>query len=170
MIPAALFETERLACRQLSADDYDQLMAVYGDAQAMGWVGDGLVLTPEDGGRWIEVTHANYEQRGYGMSVISLRSTGQVLGFCGLVHPGGQPDVEVKYAFHRSTWGQGIATEAVRGMLDYGRGHHAMQEIIATVHPDNLASQRVLTKVGMRLAETIKQEDGSSTLLFRTGS
>lgn len=162
-----LYETARLNARWIMPRDIDALMAVDGDELAMCWVGDGDALSLEDGLKWIEVTQANYKQRDYGMSVVCLSSTDDVLGFCGLVHPAGQQLAEIKYAFQRSSWSQGFASEAVQGMLSYGTQSHGLLPVIACVHPDNLASQRVLTKAGMQLAETRKEEDGSRTLVFQ---
>jgi RimJ/RimL family protein N-acetyltransferase len=144
-----LFETERLIVRHLNEDDLDAMHAVYGDADAMRWVDDGLPLAREACRKWIEVTKVNYVKRGYGMSAIELRETGEVIGFCGLVHPGNQTQVEIKYAMLRSHWGKGLASEVVVAMLDYGRRTFSMKRICATAAQDNVASHRVLLKAGM---------------------
>lgn len=161
-----LFQTERLQGRLLTESDADAMYAVYGDADAMRWVGDGQPLVYEDCVRWVEVTHANYAKRGYGMSALVERESGNVIGFCGIVHPGGQPQPEIKYALRREFWGKGFATEAVKAMLAYGTEQFGLREIIATVYPDNIASQRVLLKAGMQFRETQQNEDGTSTVVF----
>ena len=53
------------------------------------------------------VTAENYDHRGYGMFALVERETGAVVGFCGLVHPGGQTEAEIKYAFLRTALGPG---------------------------------------------------------------
>lgn len=161
-----LFETPRLRCRRWRADDLAPLHAVYSDPEAMRWVGDGRPITRAECERWLEVTEANYAVRGYGMFALEDRGSGEVVGFCGLVHPGGQPEAEVKYAFRRSHWGRGLATEAVSALLAYGAARHALSRVIATVAPGNTASQRVLAKAGMRLAEHRRNDDGSLTLVY----
>jgi RimJ/RimL family protein N-acetyltransferase len=88
------------------------------------------------------------------------------VGFCGLVHPGGQPEPEIKYAFLRPHWGKGLATEAVSALIAYGAGCHGLRHIIATVAPGNAASQRVLQKAGMRPGATRDNGDGSITLVY----
>src|SRR5690606_8392073 len=98
--------------------------------------------------RWLEVTADNYERRGYGMFTLFDPTTAQVVGFAGLVHPDGQPEAEIKYAFDRRHWGQGLASETVPELLKYGYKEHGLNRIIATVHPDHQASQRVLVKSG----------------------
>ena len=112
-----IFETSRLLGRHLEPGDLGAMLEVYGDADAMRWVGDGQPLEESQCARWLEVTENNYRLRGYGMSTLVERASGEVVGFCGLVHPGGQSEAEIKYALKRRYWGLGLATEAARAML-----------------------------------------------------
>lgn len=166
MTEQPIFETERLACRHLSAADFDAMMSVYGDADAMRWVDDGQPIEAEETKAWIDITLENYRKRGYGMFALVDRATQTVFGFCGLIHPGGQEEAEVKYALLRSHWGKGLATEAVRGLVAYGKREHGLSHIIATVAPDNLASERVLTKAGFAKTDLLDNDDGTQTQLF----
>ena len=161
-----VFVTDRLLARRLGAEDVEALFAVYSDAEAMRWVGDGQPITRPECEQWVTVTLANYEKRGYGMFALEERASGNIIGFCGIVHPGGQIEPEIKYAFLRSHWGRGLATEAVIGLLRYGSEVHSLTYLIATVAPDNSASQRVLLKAGMIRGELRTNEDGSQTQLF----
>ena len=163
---SALFETDRLSVRRLAASDVPGLLEVYGDADAMRWVDDGQPITLEECERWVVVTARNVETRGYGMAVVEDRDSQELVGFCGLVHPGGQPEPEVKYALARRHWGRGYATEVVGGMVAYGREVFAMESIIATVAPANHASQRVLAKNGFARSEPRVESDGSRTEVF----
>ena len=161
-----LFRSERLLARQLVPDDLQELFTVYSDPEAMVWVDDGQPIPYEDAVRWLAVTAENYRTRGYGMSALVLQDTGTIIGFCGLVHPGGQEEVEIKYAFKREYWGQGFATETVRAMIAYGRAQHDMRYIMATTAPQNSASHAVLLKAGFRRAALLDNADGSRTQVF----
>lgn len=132
----------------------------------MRWVGNGEPITESNCHEWFKVTEANYAKRGYGMFALESTSSGLVGGFGGLVHPGGQPGPEIKYAFLRSCWGKGYASEAVPALLAYGSTTHRMVHVIATVAPGNLASQRVLIKSGMRFSRQQQNEDGSIANLY----
>jgi len=160
------FQTNRLLVRRWTAGDLPDLLHVYGDAEAMRWVNDGQPMSEVQGLQWLEVTASNYRTRGYGMFAVVLRSSGSVIGVCGLVHPGGQAEAEVKYAFAREHWGMGFATEVVEALLAFAAGTHGLREIIATVAPANLASQRVLAKAGMLQRTTRIEEDGAATAVF----
>ena len=147
---AVVFEGPRLFARRLQADDGEAMLAVYGDAEAMRWVGDGRPLTAAECERWLAITADNYLHRGYGMFALVERETGAVVGFCGLVHPGGRAEAEIKYAFLRSAWGRGLASEAARALLGHGATAHGLQAVIATVAPDNLAAARPSSSTGAR--------------------
>ena len=161
-----VFATDRLRIRRLEPGDVAALHAVYADAEAMRWVGDGRPLTLEQCMRWVRVTQLNYSARGYGMFTILPRDDDEIVGFCGLVHPGGQPDAELKYALKRAFWGRGYATEIATAMLRYGASVHGLSRIIATAAPENEASHRVLEKAGMRREAPRRDDDGAVTLVF----
>ena len=161
-----LFETQRLLCRRWRAEDIEPLFTVYSDPQAMRWVGDGQPLSRAHCETWLAVTEANYATRGYGMFAVVEKDSNAVIGFCGLVHPGGQNEPEIKYAFFRSSWGRGLASEVVPALLAYGAEQHGLRVIMATVAAENLASQRVLLKAGMVAREQWPGEDGSSTHVY----
>ncbi len=142
------------------------LLAVYGDRETVRWVDDGEPLSPADAARWVEVTDRNYDARGYGMAALLLTETSEIVGFCGIVRPGGQEEDELKYALLRSRWGQGLATEAAQAMLAHGAERLGLDQIIATVAAENAASLRVLAKVGMEPAGERREEDGSVTRIL----
>lgn len=163
---SVIFESERLLCRHWVPEDLEPLYAVYSDADAMRWVGDGTPISRAGCEQWLQVTSDNYERRGYGMFALVERASGQVIGFAGLVHPGNQEEAEIKYAFLRPHWGQGLASEAVPLLLRYGNEQHGLERIIATVAPEHRASQRVLEKAGLELAQRRQNEDGSITFVY----
>lgn len=161
-----VFLTPRLGARKILWTDVDALLGVYGDREVVRWVGDGQPLERALCEKWVAVTHRNYATRGYGMLALVERASGVVVGFCGLVHPDGQDDAEIKYAFHRSHWGQGFATEAASALLAYGASHCGLAEIMATTAPENLASHHVLLKAGMQRGVLKEYPDGTFTQYF----
>ena len=90
----------------------------------------------------------------------------RTIGFGGLVHPGNQDEAEVKYAFSPEIWGQGLATNFVCGLLNWAETAHGLTYAIATVAPENMASQRVLIKSGFLWSEARTESDGSRTEVF----
>ena len=166
LVPAVVFVTPRLMARPISPSDAPAMYQVYGDACAMRWVGDGTTLDLAQCENWIEVTKQNYLARGYGMFALVNRESGLVIGFCGLVHPGGQVDAELKYALSREFWGQGFASEAASAMLVAASSRFGLLRVIATIAPENIASHRVLLKAGMLCCGVLRDKNGSEVQYF----
>lgn len=158
--------SSRLSFEPMGEAHRPALLEIYGDLAAMRWVGDGTAITEEECDRWLEVTARNLVTRGYGMLALRSRATGEVVGFAGLVHPGGQDEPELKYALERAWWGQGLATEAGAALLAWGRESLGMDRIQATVAEEHGSSRRVLAKLGMAACGRVVEEDGSVTLVY----
>lgn len=63
---------------------------------------------------------------------------------------------ELGYALASEFWGRGLATEAARLLLTLGRERLGLARIAATCDVDNVASARVLDKIGMRREGTLR--------------
>lgn len=163
---ATVFLSPRLRCRHWIVGDRAALLTVYGDVDAMRYVGNGTVLNQIDADRWLAVTARNYARRGYGMFALEDRATGQVVGFTGLVHPGDQPEAEVTVALARAWWGRGLATEAVRHLLETAASRYGLTHVIATVAAAHSASQRVCAKAGLTRRSDRVHDDGTRTHVF----
>ncbi len=161
-----VFDTERIIGRRWLDSDFDKILEVYSDPEVSRWIDDGSPITQEEARSWLNVTAKNYSARGYGMFALVDRKSDDVAGFIGLVHPGGQTQPEVKYAFSKPYWGRGLATEVVQALIDHANVHLNLTMIVATVAPENIASQRVLEKVGFNFVSTRKDEHGSSEFYY----
>jgi len=98
----------------------------------------------------IERQIMQWNEHGYGWWAVELPETGQLAGWCGLQYLPETDENEVGYLLEKSNWGKGLATEAGRLSLDYGFNNLKFDAIIGIVHPDNIASQRVLEKLGLK--------------------
>jgi len=88
--------TPRLAVGRWRQSDLDAVLAVYGDADAMRWVGDGRAISMSECERRLDATIANYRRHGYAMFALESLSDNFVI-----VHPAGQRDPEIKFAIRR---------------------------------------------------------------------
>lgn len=113
---------------------------------------------------------ARITAEGTGLLTVQRRDTGEVIGYCGLVFAEGQPDDEPELAFEllRGSHGAGYATEAAQAVVAWAsaNGHRRLH---AHVWDWNLASRRVLEKVGFRDAGPSgpASEYGSNLLMIR---
>ncbi len=161
-----VFRTARLFVRRWRSADEPELLALYSINKVVRWIDDGQSLSASEAARWMEVTFSNYQKRGYGMFAIEESNSAKTIGFGGLVHPDSQVEAEIKYAFSPEVWGHGFATEFVQGLVKWANCAHGLTHVIATVAPENLASQRVLVKSGFRQSEARTESDGSCTEVF----
>jgi ribosomal-protein-alanine N-acetyltransferase len=56
----------------------------------------------------------------------------------------------------RASWGQGLASEAAQAALAYGFERVGLERIIALTRPENIASRRVMEKLGMRYEKNLQ--------------
>lgn len=84
-----------------------------------------------------------------GLLAIERKADREVIGYCGLIDSGEGSDGEPELAFEllRRVWRQGYATEASSAVLDWARSS-GYELLSATVWEWNIASRRVLAKVG----------------------
>jgi ribosomal-protein-alanine N-acetyltransferase len=80
---------------------------------------------------------------------VADRANEHLLGWCGLGVLDETGEVEVKYLLRPDSWGRGLATEAARQSLGYAFGEAGLDLVIGLTHPENIASQRVLEKIGL---------------------
>ncbi|HEX6682184.1 MAG TPA: GNAT family N-acetyltransferase [Candidatus Limnocylindrales bacterium] len=144
-----MFRTERLMARHFEPRDLDDFAALCADPVVMRFVGDGSTLGRDDVAYWIEVCQRKYADRGYGTSAVFELSSGEFVGYCGVVRAPERDYDELVYVFHQRFWGLGYATEIGRAMLDYVFAISPLDAIAATIDPDNAASRRVAAKLGM---------------------
>jgi RimJ/RimL family protein N-acetyltransferase len=106
---------------------------------------------------WIRWNQRLYRERGCGLWIIELRQGGTFVGDCGLTpqEVEGTTEIEVGYHVQPSLQHQGYATEAAAASRDHARDVLGLDRLIAIIHPDNVASQRVAEKIGLRLEQEI---------------
>jgi ribosomal-protein-alanine N-acetyltransferase len=99
------------------------------------------------------LTH--WMHNGYGHWAIVTPEDGRVIGWNGLEYLTELGEVEVAYLLTKRVWGRGYASEAARAAIRFGFETAGLSAIIGLVHPDNIASIRVLQKCGLTLADQI---------------
>lgn len=149
--------TPRLRIRSLTAGDVDGLHRVFGDPEAMRYVGStGKARTRAQTADSVAQYMAAEREQGFGLWAADRLDDGRMIGLCGLtLVEGTGPDVEVVYVLERPAWGQGYATEMARACLEAGFGAFRLERIIALAYPMNAASIQVMRKAGMRAAGTM---------------
>ncbi|GAB2537654.1 GNAT family N-acetyltransferase [Nocardia heshunensis] len=104
-----------------------------------------------------------------GLLAVQRKVDRDVIGYCGLVDTGRGMEGEPELAFEllRRVWCQGYATEASLAVLDWARTS-GFERLWATVWDWNIASRRVLAKVGFTETERTELDAVHGTTLFTT--
>jgi len=141
--------TSRLTLRHFHTSDKEALDRLFGDADVMRF-GPG-VQTPEWVGAWLDARLNDYHKWGFGRWALVENSSREFVGYCGLncLSVEGQPETEIGYRLLRPFWGHGYATEAATAVRDYTFNKLRLPRFIALVDPQNIASLRVVEKIGM---------------------
>ena len=153
-------ETERLVLRRLTAADVDNLVELDGDPEVMRYLSGGAP-TPRD---VIEsdilprLLRAYERGAGFGYWAAIEKANGDFLGwFSFRPSDGGGPEqAELGYRLRRTAWGRGLATEGARALVRKGFTELGVRRVVATTYQDNLASRRVMEKVGMTLVRRFR--------------
>jgi [ribosomal protein S5]-alanine N-acetyltransferase len=85
-----------------------------------------------------------------GLWKVVVRESQTAIGWAALKDLDQSEFVEVGYRFLPEGWGHGYATEVALRLLDFGFNDIGLAAIVGVTHPENLASQRVLTKAGLQ--------------------
>ncbi len=157
-----ILETKRLTLRHLEMGDLDALYRLYRDPQIRAHFPDGTRTFAETKEELEWFLHGNHTPPELGLWATLDRNTGSFLGRCGLLPwiIDGQPEVELAYLIDKSRWGEGLATEAARGIIEHARTELQLKRLICLIMPGNAASAAVATKVGMTLEREYTSQFG----------
>lgn len=157
MAPVQILETPRLILRHLVEADAPFVLELLNDPGFLANIGDRGVRDLDGARRYIdEGPGASYRANGFGLWLTALKATGEPIGICGLVKRDGLDHADVGYAILERHSGKGYATEAAAATLDYARSAIGLETILAITTLDNVPSQAVLAKIGLKPAGTIR--------------
>ncbi|HEX7012501.1 MAG TPA: GNAT family N-acetyltransferase [Steroidobacteraceae bacterium] len=162
-----VLETERLALRRLTFDDDAFIYRLVNEPSWLEYIGDKGVRCLEDARDYIRNGPMQmYDQYGFGLYLVQLRSDSTALGLCGLIKRDALPDVDIGFAFLPEFWGRGYAFEAASAVLEHGRRHFGLQRIVAITSLHNASSIKLLEKLGMRFERVLDLGTGGPVRLF----
>ena len=156
-----LIETERLLLREITLDDKEDLFKLHSHPDVQLYTGEPVVESMEEMKKAIESRIVNYKKYGYGRWATFLKDGMQFVGWAGLAYLPEFDEIDLGYRFMPEYWGLGIATEASHAILAYGFDSLKIKKIIAIAFKENIASIRVMEKVGMEFDKFAPYELGS---------
>jgi RimJ/RimL family protein N-acetyltransferase len=141
-------ETARLYLRKFTPDDLDDLYRIYSDPETMKYLTG--VRSREATEIAIHTMLKRWEENNFGMWAVVHKIDRKMIGRCGIGFLDRTSEVELGYVLNKLYWNQGLVTEASFASLKYGFEILQFDRIVAIARPENIASQRVIQKVGMK--------------------
>jgi len=157
--------TARLRLRDLRPPDAPFVLALMNEPAFIEFIGDRNVRAVEQAERYIaEGPWTRPGAPGGGLNAVELAETGEPIGICGLLKRDALPDPDIGFAFLRAHWSRGYAFEAANAVRDYARDVLRLPRLLAITSPSNIASRRLLERLGLAYVRATTPADGTPNL------
>jgi len=158
--------TARLTLREMTEADLDDMAALLGDEEVMRYY--PRPKTRSEAHDWITRNRHRYRDHGFGLWIMNRQDNGEFVGDCGLTyqHVDGVDELEVGYHVRTGMQGNGYATEAAAASRDFARDVLGASRLIAIINPQNLASQRVAAKIGLKIEKRAVAPSGAEAVIY----
>ena len=144
-----VFETPRLILGQFTEDDAALILDLNSDPEIVKYVHEPVLTSEEQAKKIIiDIILPQYKNN-LGRWATYTKDNNEFIGWCGLKYRPELDEIDLGYRFKRSAWGKGFATEAAKHTLTYGLNDLNLKLITGRAHIENLASIKVLEKIGM---------------------
>ncbi|HAA27054.1 MAG TPA: N-acetyltransferase [Cyanobacteria bacterium UBA8553] len=143
-------ETRRLQLRQFIPDDADDLYRIYNHLDLFQYMSNEKPLLRDQTRLLIYEFIENWQQHNFGVWAVIEKKHKKLIGHCGFKFLENTKEIQMGYLLLKSHWGRGLGTEAAEAVLKYGFEVAKLKRIVAIAKPENIASLRVMQKVGMK--------------------
>ena len=144
-------ETKNLLLRRMYSADASALFKVLADDEVTEFYDDDAFTDISQASDQIEAWENGFKNKGCIRWGITRKDEGYIIGSCGYYgfHTWYRR-ASIGYELARNYWRQGIMTEALSAIIDYGFGEMELNRLEAVVMPENTASIKMLEKLGFR--------------------
>lgn len=160
-------ETRRLHFTVITPEDRDFFFQFYSSTILTRHLPKGEPYTTEEIDTLLDNRLSHWQKYSFGTYILKLKSSGIPIGYCGLEHVYESEMIDIRYGIIEQYWGNGLGFEAARKLRDYGFNHLAFGQIFGAAKHENLASLRIMEKLGMIPFDGAQFFDDSSLQFFR---
>ncbi len=163
------FATERLLIRPTSEDDAEFIFELLNTPNWIKYIGDRDVRSVEKAKAYIaEKMIPQLERLGYSNYTLIWKQDRKKIGTCGLYDRDGLEGIDIGFALLPEFEKKGFAFEASNKLKEAAFNEFGIERISAITTKDNVASQRLIVKLGLKVTGTIKLPDNDQELLLYT--
>lgn len=157
-----VLRTPRLLLRPFESSDADELLAVFRDPSVRRWLLDDMLVSADWVRREIRDSTARFARDGLGLWAVLPAEEATIVGFAGFRPFFEPPEMQLLYGLLPAWWGAGLATEAARAVCDHAFRELGLAEVRAATDRPNVASIRVLERLGMSVEKTTDHGPGGT--------
>lgn len=162
-------ETERFRIRALTIIDAGFMLQLMNTPSWIKNIGSRNVNDKTTASNYIANNIINsYNINGFGLFLVTLKKSNQPAGICGIVKREGLTIPDLGFAMLPVYEGKGFATEASKAVVSYAEKILGISTIAGITKPENIASIRVLEKVGMQFDKLIQLPQNSDLFSLYT--
>ena len=144
-----IFETSRLFLRRFSEEDAPLILLLNSDPEIVKYVHEPVLETIEQAKNILVNIILPQYTNNLGRWAMHTKNNKEFIGWCGIKYRPEWDEMDLGYRLKQSSWGNGYATEAAKNTLDHGFHTLNIKLITGKAHVENIASQKVLEKIGM---------------------
>ena len=162
-----MIETERLVLTPMSIDDAEFVRTLVNTKEYIENIGQRNIRTIEEAQTYIQekmVDH--FEKHGYGNYLITTKESGLKIGCISLYNREDVEGVDIGFALLPEYTGKGYALEGANAIKSCAKNELNLKGITAFTSKDNLASQKLIEKLGLTFKKTIIFGEEKEELLF----
>lgn len=141
-------ETQRLTIRDWEKDDIVPYSKIISNPLVMKYINHGETQSFDDSKRLIHTYQEFIDTNGWGRYALSIDDN-KLIGFCGFNFRGDEIDFGWRLGYE--FWNNGYGFEAAESVLDLCKSKLDVNKVTAIVNPKNIASIRIIEKIGMQL-------------------
>lgn len=158
-LPTPTLQTARLRLRPFRDADVDELFAMHSDSNVLRYWDSPAWTDHERAARFVVTCRQMAEEGSGARLAVERAGDGVFIGWCSLSR--WNPDyrsASLGYCYRIAAWGNGYATEAARELLRWGYDALDLNRVQAETDTRNVASARVLEKLGFALEGTLRED------------
>jgi len=162
-----IFETERLILKPTSEEDAEFIFELLNTPNWIKYIGDRNIKSVENAREYIKTKMLPQLKRlGYSNYTLIRKSDNCKLGSCGLYDREGLEGIDIGFAFLPKYEKKGYAFESANKLKNVAFNEFKLTEINAITTKDNISSQKLLEKLGLKLSGIKKLTDDNEELLL----
>ncbi len=151
-----ILQTERLIIRNPEISDFDTYWMMKNDKETTFYTGGTTKLSKDEYFDKYKDFCDTFTKKNSSLYSIIEKDSMKYIGYCGFQYCELLNDMEILYGFARAWWNRGFAFESANSVISHGLNELELPRVSAAVNPKNIASEKILQKIGMQFDSFIE--------------